>query len=271
MGIKRLELLTESDWISAGVHPRMPDAGVTVAHCILPVFSAYVKVFHPIYEDSAISGALTWQEDQKRAPSTNRPPGTAIEQAIAGVLRGSTLVYGGAGPESRLVRLPWVQLAHRLGIPFAPTLSAFSFTRRFPSSSWPRNLIGPVEGNLAAMDRNALAALLQRHTNVDRCFFYVWLLATTDCNEDILFEGALSDASKFPDELESVRFTPTNWFPENRAWLVHTDYDLTFTLIGGSQSLADDLMASPVLECLTVLPETRVDHKADLEALPDQG
>jgi len=71
--------------------------------------------------------------------------------------------------------------------------------------------------------------------------------------------------SLFPDEALGVRCTPTHWFPEDRSWLVCSDYDLTFTLVGGSARLAQELLDHPVLECVSVQPETRVDWQVDLE------
>jgi hypothetical protein len=120
----------------------------------------------------------------------------------------------------------------------------------------------------SATHRDALISILQRHTKVDRCFFNVWLLATLEWTEDSLFEGILGDASLFPDEVEGARLTPTHWFSEDRSWLVCTDYDLTFTLIGGPESLVRDLLESREVECLPVNPETRVDRDADLLGIP---
>ena len=47
-----------------------------------------------------------------------------------------------------------LNLLQRQGIPFVPTLSSRSFTRRLPDGSWPRRLIGPEEGNLASDQRD---------------------------------------------------------------------------------------------------------------------
>ena len=70
----------------------------------------------------------------------------------------------------------------------------------------------------------------------------------------------------FPDTELGVRCTPTHWFPEDRSWLVTSSYDLTFSLIGGSEHLVQQLLGHPVLECVRVAPTTRVDRKADLES-----
>lgn len=261
--MKRVASLAEIEWIAAGVRPRTSERA-SVAHCVPPIYPAYAKLFHPMYEDLAVqSDEVTWQEAERAAPSMaddSECPAARIMQEVIGR---STPAYGGAEPRSQPVRIRWAQLARRLGLPFVPTLSAWSFTRRCSGGSWPKHLIGPEEGNFAGTNRDALVSVLRRHTEVDRCLFHVWLLATLRWKEDLLFEGSLSDALLFPDGVPGVRLTPTHWFPEDRAWFVCTAYDLTFTFIGGSESLVRDLLDHGELECVPVRPETRIDLNAD--------
>lgn len=248
--------LAEIDWITDGVARQNSGTPGTVAHCVPPVFPAYAKIFHPIHEDlSASEDGPTWNAEEKANPDA-LPPGT--DPVIADMLARSTLVYGGITPGSRPVRLPWARLAHRLGFPFAPTLSAKSFTHRFPGRSWPRFLIGPEEGSLPGAGRDALASVLRWHTT-GRCLFHLWYLATANWSEDLLFEGTLEDVRRCPDEVPEARLTPTHWFPENRGWLVCGGHDLTFTLVGGPAALVQDLLEHAALECIAVRPETRVD------------
>ena len=243
--------------------PMAPDTKCTVAHCVPPIFPSYVKIFHPIYEDLSVQNEeLTWQDDATANPAVVDPHN---ERDIQDILSGSTVVYGAIEPGSRPVPIRWSQLARRLGIPFVPILSSWSFTRRFPGKSWPKHLIGPEEGNLASVERDMLISVLRGHAGTDRCLFHFWMLATSNWKEDLLFEGVLDDAYRFPDELHGVRCTPTHWFPEDRSWLVCTDYDLTFTLVGGPERLVCDLLDHHALECVSVQPGTRVDSKADLE------
>ena len=99
---------------------------------------------------------------------------------------------------------------------------------------------------------------------MERGLFHLCLLATVDWSENLLFEGALDDVRRFPDDVPGTRCTPTHWFPEDRGWLVCSDYDLTFTLVSGPTTLVQALLDHPVLECVAVQPETRVDWDADL-------
>lgn len=263
--MQQIASLAEIEWIANGVRQKTAEPGCAVAHLIPPVFPAYAKLFHPISRDLAVEdGTVTWQENEKASLREIDASKTPAEQAIQDILKQSTLVYGSAEPGSRLVRIRWAQLARDLGLPFVPTLSSWSFTRQFASGSWPKNLIGPEEGCLATPDRDALVYILQRYTKVNRCFFHVCLLATAEWRDDLMFEGVLDDACLFPENVPEARLTPTYWFPEDRAWLVCTDYDLTFTLVGGPESLVRDLTDSPILECVSVNPETRVDRDADI-------
>lgn len=263
--MRLLTTLSDCSWITTGVAELIPGTNSTVAHCIPPIFTSYTKILHPICEDLLVQDKeLTWQEEDK-AKTPMPAPETETERTLADILSRATLVYGGSHSGSRLVRIRWAELAGRLGLSVGPTISAQSFTRQFPGRSWPRHLIGPQEGSIEGPERDALASVLCRHTDADRTFFRFWFLATTDLENDKLFEGLLDEVSLFPDEALGVRCTPTHWFPEDRSWLVCSDYDLTFTLVGGSASLAQELLDHPVLECVPVRPETRVDWQADLE------
>ena len=262
--MKRLQSFADMDWIKEGVIPHVGD-GCSVASCIPAAFPAYAKLFHPICEDLSVADdGSTWQDEEVKSAFDKPASKSPTEQVLQDILREATTVYGGAQPSATLRQIRWAKLAEQLDMPFVATLSSWSFTRRFPGGSWPRRLIGPDEGFLQTLQRDMLAKILRRHAPIDHCFFFVWHLATTSLESDLIFEGSLSDVSLFPDKVDGVRFTPTNWFPADRTWLIHTDYDLTFTLIGGSQSLVDDLITDPFLECVAVQPETRVDYKADL-------
>ena len=262
--MKLLTTVSEYDWITHGVVETKPS---TVANCLPSIYPAYAKIFHPMYEDLSVrDDELTWQEEDK-AKAPGPEPKTETERVLAEVLSQSTLVYGGPRADARLVRIRWAELARRFRIPFVETLSADSFTRQFPGRSWPRHLIGPDEGNLVGTERDTLVSVLRGYTKTDRIFFCFWFLATTDWGgDDKVFEGALGEADLFPDKRLGIRCTPTHWFPEDRSWLVCSDYDLTFSLVGGSEHMIQQLLDHPALECVRVAPNTRVDWEADLES-----
>ncbi len=57
--------------------------------------------------------------------------------------------------------------------------------------------------------------------------------------------------------------SPSWWWPEDRAWVVHSEVDYDSTLVAGSADLADALLAAPEIECLRVTPRTLLTAHAD--------
>jgi hypothetical protein len=70
----------------------------------------------------------------------------------------------------------------------------------------------------------------------------------------LLMRGAVADARRF---LFDSRFqSPTLWWPEDRAWFVHTEIDAMSTYLGGSRALIDRLVGEQVLESFEIQPDT---------------
>ena len=57
--------------------------------------------------------------------------------------------------------------------------------------------------------------------------------------------------------------TPELVWPDDRSWVICTDYDLTSTYIGSDRKLAGVLMDDSQLEIVEVTRDTRVDNAAD--------
>lgn len=258
-----LSSLDEADWIEKGLSPANPWVadgtwkGSPVSRFVPPIFSAYAKLFHPIYEDlSVFDRQISWDRLESAEPGDLSP----MHEIVA---KHSTLVYGGPETSAPLHPISWRELAERYGLHYTPTLNVSSFSRRFPGGSWPRYLIGPREGHLEDRTRDALADILATEDNSAECFFYFWTLATTNWEGSLLYRGSLLNIAAFSAMTDQVNSTPTYWFPPDHAWLVSSDYDSPFTLIGGSESLIDRLIGSDVLECVRVAPDMRMDSGGD--------
>lgn len=267
--MQQLTRFEEFRWIEEGrlklIPWNNPDwNGNFVAHCLPPIFPAYAKIFHPMYEDLELKGtSVTWDEENKLLRQLQAPPGNPVSKIFYEALSNSTLVMrSGPCPKSGR-RIRWQELAHQFGLQFHAEINDTSFTRIFPKSSWPRYLIGPAEGDLAIESCANLATILERYTQSQTCYFYYLIYATKDCGNPLLFQGHLGnvfEALKY----EKVRSSPSWWWPSDHSWCVSTDWDLTFTLVGGPESLIAELIANPELECLQVTSESRVDSKGDL-------
>jgi hypothetical protein len=69
----------------------------------------------------------------------------------------------------------------------------------------------------------------------------------------LLFHGAVDDAARFH---LSYRFqSPALWWPQDRAWFVHTEIDATSTYVGGRRSMIGRLVGEQILESFKVDPE----------------
>ena len=263
---------TAFDWIDKGRDvPRAQGAddpdwtGNVVGQCIPRVFQAYCKLFHPIHEDPSIrSHDVTWDEEKRAnpAPIENEPG----KKALAAILSDSVLVARCSGvEETQDARVMWQSLAKRQGLVFHPEFNPESFRKAFETGSWPRYLLGPAEGTLDRKTCEALISILKPFSHAQTIYFRFSDYLINDLPH--LYSGDLGDLTAF---LTKPNFggTPECWWPEDRSWCIYTDWDLTFTLIGGSKALVETCIAHSVLECIVVKPETRIDYRADKLNLP---
>ena len=57
---------------------------------------------------------------------------------------------------------------------------------------------------------------------------------------------------------------PNLWWPDDRAWIVATEIDLTESYIGGSQACIEQILADPALETFAVDLNARIDSEGDV-------
>jgi hypothetical protein len=114
-------------------------------------------------------------------------------------------------------------------------------------------------------------SILDSMTEPQRCFFYYGGLSVRSF-EPRLYEGDLRDVLVFLEPKDDLSATPEYWWPEDGSWCVCTDWDLSFSLIGGPQTLIDRIVSDTVLEALHVKNNTRIDYRADerIEGEPNQ-
>lgn len=257
--------LTEFEWIWNNIDKLLPHnpenwKGNFVSHCIPPLFEDYCKVFHPIYIDSEFINTpqITWDEIERKERLVK-----GVKNPLEKLLDESTLVYGGA-PKSNFhgKRIRWKELAEKYGLKFHPEINVSSFSLAFPNRSWARHLVGPSEGRIEKNTCAELVTVLRPFTENQNCFFGYDLIATKKIETELLFFGGLDDVID-TYSLDTVWGAPTYWWSQNRSWCVCTDWDLTFTIIGGSQKLVESILSNKELEALRVKPTSRVDWFGD--------
>jgi hypothetical protein len=260
----RLNGHAEYEWIGSALLPlqssETPDwVGHTVGHVIPLVFHRYVKLLHPIYEDLSIADKkLTWDDVERAERPAKRRNMTDEERRIDEILNSSgrvvrqrTLVGSFIGS-----RVYWRQLAERWGKVYHPGITDRGMVP--PFTSWPRYLVGPEEGNLDVDQLRILAKALAPLTGDQACFFW-WMMVF---REEPMYRGHLVELPDAPAAQLDLR-SPNYVWPLDRTWCICTDYDLCFTVIGGTDEVTSALMAETELEVLEIDSNTRVDYRAD--------
>ena len=164
----------------------------------------------------------------------------------------------------RGARLRWKEIAEALKVPFEPELNLEWFRAKLETGCWPRVLRGPDEGSLDAEECSALASVLRPFTGNQGCYFRFAEMPFVGTNKQLLFHGALEEVSLFLGE-KTYQFTPEYWWPADRSWCVCSDYDLMFTVVGGSQHLISRILKDSFLETTEVTPSTRIDFYAPMK------
>jgi hypothetical protein len=108
-----------------------------------------------------------------------------------------------------------------------------------------------------------LVETLEQFTPAQSCWFWYALGLSITPPGPRLYCGDLRDVFSLLEQ-EGVRAMPEYWWPQDRSWLVNSDWDLTFTLLGGSAGLIQRCLESRDTEALPVTPTTRIDDFADV-------
>jgi len=236
------------DWIRKG-HAELHSSktldwnGNFVTHLIPPVFESYAKLLHRIeaYHDFIDKPLSARENEILRIPSCE-PLRSFVESRRADSQR----------------RVRWKELAVLLDVPFAPAINHHWYRKRLPDPwCWPRLLTGPNDGHLNEEECERLASVLKDFTGSQDCFFrFSDIPFYAGPGQSTVFRGKLDEVSVFQkDKCLSFEY----WWPSGRNWVVCSDYDLPFTIIGGPSQLVSALMRDTVLECVEVELRTRID------------
>jgi hypothetical protein len=226
----------------------MPDGGYTGFD--IDVWDASIWVLNAMYESEVPLPDMTWdklREQRIRA-------GEAGPLIINGVnldkqaLTGQPLHRSQApGPGWR--RLLWSELAKREVAPLAASGVPPCF-RWFSQRSWPIQIRPFAEGSLDRESYLRLVEILSRQPGASpdlRVWCYYAPVAVEDMQTPALLEATLAELPGIYDWPEAVG-SPNNIWPDDRSWLVFSDYDLSGTRVSGSAELVASVVADPGLE-----------------------
>jgi hypothetical protein len=220
---------------------------------LMPIrFESYAKILHSIeasYKNIDDPHPLT----EREIAVLKIPPCTILKSFVV------SLREEGRGP-----RIRWKTLAQLLGVPFEPEICHEWFRASMEEPiCWPRFLSGPDDGNLNAEEFPEVLSILRAFSgNQDSLFrFAEW--AFTKRNKPLIFRGVLDELPTFLAD-KSYRITPEYWWPTDRSWCLCSEFDLKFTIVGGSKNLISAVLNNATLEALEVTPQTRIDDSAPM-------
>ncbi|TYS67537.1 hypothetical protein FZC76_13220 [Sutcliffiella horikoshii] len=157
------------------------------------------------------------------------------------------------------------ELATKYNISYDKKISSKAIERKL--GGCPRYLIYPDEGRINLDVLKEMTKVMAPFTKNETCYFFYHILKLigripeVEVENGHLYAGQLSDIFTIYNkgEMDGLA-SPTYWWPEDRSWCMSTDYDLDFTIFGGSKQIYDALMSNDKLECIEVDLETRVDN-----------
>lgn len=213
-----------------------------------------IWVLHSMWELPTDEPVPTHDEVHRREleAGTRAPAilhGTNLE---VGTVTGGSVGYEPA-PGAGWVRLRWAELARRIALRLGADKKVPPGFRWFPIESWPANILPPAEGSLDEVSLRALLRVLAEHSarredTVCRAFYAS--LLTSDFDRPTVFGGPLRAVPTLVQGPNAQLASPSNLWPQDRSWLVYTNWDLWATKVSGSRQLIADLVACPDLETL---------------------
>jgi hypothetical protein len=147
----------------------------------------------------------------------------------------------------------------------------------FPGHRFPTWGTVPSEGKLPVPEGERLVAILRAHTTTpDRCYLALWdgfgvpqLNAFAGLprlmlphRAYFLFLGPIDAVTSL--SLGDFQHPPNLWWPEDHAWCVATDIDLSETYVAASEACVNQVVADPGLEAHPVPLDGRVDVDGDV-------
>ena len=253
VSVKESTEASSFEWIRSE-RQQVPNAyspgGVPLA-CVIPLaFERYAKILHLFNaSEDKIDPSLT----QEELAILKTPDCVSIKRLVASMPKGT--------------RILWKEAAHTLGVPYSEEITHgwFSGSLAPDRQCWPRFIDGPADGVLEEEECTELASILAKNASEHICNSRLPEIPFAGTEQPLLFEGLLEEVPKF---FANYRFGPEYWWSQDHQWCVCSDYDLTFTIVGGSSKLITALLRSEVLECIEISPTIRVDDLAPMPRTP---
>ncbi len=265
------EPIETAKWIEEGKLPRATDDfklfGCTIGQCIPPNFESYCKILHPF--------EITSNEADILVP--NREYGQQVKLTFSNNIEAGLLIkeVGEDGKEIDVLKrkqerlkeynskkwdfVTWKSIADKYNLKFHNEINPQTYVDKFQEIGWQKNLNFPSEGYLPRQLLVKLLKLLKEVSSLDQVFIYqmvphnIWK-DNKDCD---LVKCSFSEVLEYFDS-DFIGYL----YSADKSWVIFTDTDLNFTIVGGHKQLIDILLSSD-LEVLKCKATTRVDNYSD--------
>ena len=221
-------------------------------------FEAYAKVFAPLYAYDPVPSA--WEDKTWADLGASHFPG--MEEFPEMLDSHVNYMVAPAGEKGfTLSRVPMREAFEELGLKFDATASIEELLLSLESRSLPAELFGPDEGHLDAGVLGALLPLLKAQSGFSRGLFHYDAARRMGAGDDEgddeqavpnLFKGEIDELSLAHPPQGYAQATPCLFWPEDGAWFVFTDYDLTYSIVGGSKALIKSIVNQAGLDAVAV-------------------
>jgi len=239
-------------WIEDGkLHRTTKDfewIGCNIGQCIPPIFDSYCKIFHPfeltpdeedtleVRNKSAKKQSLTFDDILKEREKWLKEYNSKQWQFVN-----------------------WKTIADNYGLVYHNQINQKTFINKFEKVGWQKNLIFPNEGHLSRQLLVKLLNILKPQKDFDELIIYqaaphtIWKDNKPEHVVRCNFEEVLG---YFNSDFIGYLFAA------DKSWIVFTDTDLTFTIVGGQKKIIDSILISDI-EAIECNATTRVDDFSD--------
>lgn len=252
-GLEPVEDLNRSVWVQEALKDWPSGRRFIVRDLVPPVFEAYARILHrPLLLGDGREPNGTWGERAAELGRTLRAETSLRELEEKGSREDAddrwSLNEGSLSvPEASM--LSSVLAAHTSD----PSACWFAMWSGWGELSGGTVSLYPVGAPISELRMRWRTRLEGKRARREAARFRTFSLLGGG-RSYLLFEGAVEDAARF--DLGYGFQSPALWWPEDRAWFVHTEIDGSSTYLGGTHSMIDRLVGEQILESLHVQPGT---------------
>ncbi len=184
-------------------------------------FNYSCKILHPIYRDNNIKNeGLLWSQCN---------PDEEVQLSVG-------------------ERLWYRDLAKKYNIAYTKDITSRNIFRSL--GGYPRYMLLAEEGSMESDELEKIISVLQPFSEGEQCYFYYDGLKTVNVDPDTdgyLYAGDLENLIELSQKAHG---SPTYWWNQSKTWCLYTDFDLDFSIVGGTKEVIDSLLSADSLECI---------------------